>query len=958
MVNKITLLNRSQPSKPLPLPLPTSQQHPYTPAEKLTRADDLMSDVLDCFLWPASPANPALPKKRTIKFTPEYRRPRGLNISDIRQIIHSVQTGQVRNLTEATTLIRQLPAVIQYLGHAEPPRIGKHIGLYLQLFLPKCGIKFCETDRYDQTRRTPPGEEQPSTAGPGQHPPTDGASLSTTQSSSSSSSSSSRTTRQRSRVRAKELRDLLSSSQLSSSPDATRPSNSNSSNSRSTRSSTRSSEPPPAPASSLTHLAVFAARDYMPNDIIVGCEGSFADLTEEEDLKLRSNAHLLAQAAAAATTTTSTSTSTSTSTTSTSTARENTDFSHIVNSRGKFQVFCGPARFVNHDCDNNAVLLREGFTIKFKVTKPIKNGQEILTSYGMNYFGEKNCECMCATCERTGKGFYSPQQPQPQPQPQPQQQQAADDSAIPNSSGNHNEASSSTEQKTAIIKNEIDESSLPMLPSVGTDTDLSSLIDSSEGTTSRASNTPALEQASPTVSYSTTPSQRPTPADQQQDHVHPSAAAFVSSVKFLPTQDLTQPVVRPAEPAARVQPPLIMLKLEPRSAPAQPPQVPAAKPTTAQDGPLVLPVKRKTYWITTKQKQMGLVPWEADTPTAATTTTTTQPYSPATPSLLGPSRRASREPVYVGQKRKAMTEPRASRLPMRSYWVSTKEKQMGILPWAPGASADGSPTPLAPPSSMTAAACSQRATRASRRASEGMDTAVVVSPIAPRGSKLSYKIFHEDSQEAQFLGTAVGRELLGFRPRAAKKKRLEQPPPLEPADLDMNNGEIPLSTPGSTSTSPSLEPPTTSPRSRAAGGGRGGGWSPNEDNRSLEREGDVDMPPPSCPDELEAPADTSPLTTHPSEPDDAPLDTSLVTAHHSDSQPHGSDEPLPPASPIIMRPHHHHHHHLLHHHHHHHHHHHSSPADTIHAPTTPTPSSPSNAPASASSHRLVVSSIG
>ncbi|KAA1095920.1 Histone-lysine N-methyltransferase set9 [Puccinia graminis f. sp. tritici] len=59
-----------------------------------------------------------------------------------------VQTGELRNLTKATTLIRQLPAVIHYLNNSEPPRLGKHIGLYLQLFLPKCGIRFCETDRY------------------------------------------------------------------------------------------------------------------------------------------------------------------------------------------------------------------------------------------------------------------------------------------------------------------------------------------------------------------------------------------------------------------------------------------------------------------------------------------------------------------------------------------------------------------------------------------------------------------------------------------------------------------------------------------------------------------------------------------------------------------------------------------------------------------------------------------
>ncbi|KAA1076390.1 Histone-lysine N-methyltransferase set9 [Puccinia graminis f. sp. tritici] len=316
------LANRSDSDKPRPA---TPSHHPsgsYTPAEKLTRADDLM-------------------------------RPRALNINDFKQIIHSVQTGELRNLTEATTLIRQLPAVIHYLNNSEPPRLGK----------------FCETDRYDQRRQPPTVEQAPPES-----------QLSSSHCSTPATQSSSNSTRQRSRIRANELRDLIGSLQISPevAPRVSR------------RGSTRSREPH-ARSNNLTHLAVFAARDYAPNDIVAGCEGSYADLTEEEDLKLRSNAHLPAQVDR-----------------STGAApRESTDFSHIVNSRGKFQVFCGPARFVNHDCDNNAVLLREGFTIKFKVTKPIKAGQEILTSYGMNYFGEKNCECMCATCERNGKGFYS-----------------------------------------------------------------------------------------------------------------------------------------------------------------------------------------------------------------------------------------------------------------------------------------------------------------------------------------------------------------------------------------------------------------------------------------------------------------------------------------------------------------------------------------------------------------------
>ena len=664
----------------------------WTPAEKLTRADDLMSDILDCFLWPHA-------NKRTIKFTPDYRTPRTLPVNELRQIIHQLQTAQLRNITEATTRIRQLPAVIAYLNNAEPPRLGKHIGLYLQLFLPKCGIRFCETDRYDQRRQAPP-------------------------------SPAAQAARQRSRIRPNELRDLLAQRRASTEP-----------------------------YNKLTHLAVFAARDYAPNDIIAGCEGSFADLTEQEDLKLRSNAHLPLHPARAGSPAIP--------------PRESTDFSHIVNSRGKFQVFCGPARFVNHDCDNNAVLLREGFTIKFKVTKHIKAGQEILTSYGTNYFGEKNCECMCATCERNAKGFYSTQQQQQQQQQQEQNPAATSDQPQP----------------LSVIKNEFDQ---PVPSSLATDTDLSSLLDSSEDRTSRASNTPAPE-TSPTVSYSTTPSQgpqkhrglpfqqpsqpaAPRPSNSRSsstrrqrtslpEHADPltqaRTAAFVSPVTFTPTHDLTLPLASPAHPQTPT---------------AQQPAAPIAELPIIQPAGFsapVLPVKRKTYWITTKQKQLGLVPWEhaaLDRPSPSAL----QPHTPLTPSLLGPSR--TERAVVGSQKRKPATEPRpATRLPRRSYWVSTKEKQLGILPWQEEPDDTDHPAPAHPPQPS-------RATRASRRASEGMDN-VVGFPTAPRGSKLSYKIFDTDSHEYQLLNTAIGRELLGFRPRPQKKPKLV-PQPAAAADDD------------------------------------------------------------------------------------------------------------------------------------------------------------------------------
>ncbi|OAA55545.1 set domain containing protein [Niveomyces insectorum RCEF 264] len=77
------------------------------------------------------------------------------------------------------------------------------------------------------------------------------------------------------------------------------------------------------------------------------------------------------------------------------------DFSIVVSSRKKeSNIFMGPARFANHDCDANARLVTTGQSlIEIIATKSIGVGEEITVTYGENYFGENNCECLCKTCE-------------------------------------------------------------------------------------------------------------------------------------------------------------------------------------------------------------------------------------------------------------------------------------------------------------------------------------------------------------------------------------------------------------------------------------------------------------------------------------------------------------------------------------------------------------------------------
>jgi len=87
------------------------------------------------------------------------------------------------------------------------------------------------------------------------------------------------------------------------------------------------------------------------------------------------------------------------------------DFSVVMSSRRKTpSFFLGPARFANHDCDANGRLVTRGTEgMSVMATRNIEEGEEITVSYGEDYFGIDNCECLCLTCELAVRNGWSPQ---------------------------------------------------------------------------------------------------------------------------------------------------------------------------------------------------------------------------------------------------------------------------------------------------------------------------------------------------------------------------------------------------------------------------------------------------------------------------------------------------------------------------------------------------------------------
>jgi histone-lysine N-methyltransferase SUV420H len=89
------------------------------------------------------------------------------------------------------------------------------------------------------------------------------------------------------------------------------------------------------------------------------------------------------------------------------------DFSLVISSRKKTRsLFLGPARFANHDCDANAKLSTKGYDgMQIVAVKHIEAGDEITVSYGEDYFGDDNEECLCQSCENRQVNGWAPFRP-------------------------------------------------------------------------------------------------------------------------------------------------------------------------------------------------------------------------------------------------------------------------------------------------------------------------------------------------------------------------------------------------------------------------------------------------------------------------------------------------------------------------------------------------------------------
>ncbi|KAJ1955121.1 histone lysine methyltransferase Set9, partial [Dispira parvispora] len=132
---------------------------------------------------------------------------------------------------------------------------------------------------------------------------------------------------------------------------------------------------------------VIATKPWSAGDIITCCSGAIAWLDDEDTRRFE---------------------------------ELNSDFSVMWWARRQSMgLFLGPARFVNHDCHPNCRFIpMPGQTVSFRVVRDIAVGEEITTSYGDDYFGFQNIDCLCVSCQKLGQGaFQSTSSEVPLPSP-------------------------------------------------------------------------------------------------------------------------------------------------------------------------------------------------------------------------------------------------------------------------------------------------------------------------------------------------------------------------------------------------------------------------------------------------------------------------------------------------------------------------------------------------------------
>ncbi|KNG45390.1 histone-lysine n-methyltransferase set9 [Stemphylium lycopersici] len=133
------------------------------------------------------------------------------------------------------------------------------------------------------------------------------------------------------------------------------------------------------------------------------------------------------------------------------------DFSLVISSRKKTRsLFLGPARFANHDCDANAKLTTKGYDgMQIVAVKPIYEGDEITVSYGEDYFGDNNEECLCNTCENLQQNGWAPMR---RVEPSDDKEENEREPVEEAETTSHKEEETSTEHTCAPAKRPLDDS--------------------------------------------------------------------------------------------------------------------------------------------------------------------------------------------------------------------------------------------------------------------------------------------------------------------------------------------------------------------------------------------------------------------------------------------------------------------------------------------------------------------